>query len=435
MCTKAKWWLSLALLIPLFAQASPKIEHWTLTNGVRVYFVQANEIPMLQVRAVFDAGSARDPKDKAGLAQLFGAMLDEGAAGLTTDQIAARFEELGAQFGSGADRDMASVDLRTLSDPRALEPAVDLFSKILSQPTLPSDSLERERSRLLIGLAREAQSPAALAQRAFSRALYGDHPYGVDPAGVQEGLKRIARADLTAYHQRYFVGRNAWLAMIGNLSLSDAHRVAEKIMGGLPAGEPLPALATVKPLEKSVTKKISFPSTQSHVLVGQPGIARNDPDYFALYVGNYILGGSGLVSRLSNEIREKRGLSYSVYSYFAPLRVAGPFEIGLQTRNATRDQALTLLRSTLKRFIDEGPTPTELEAAKNNIVGGFPLRIDNNRKIADYLGLIGFYNMPLTYLDDFPARIQAVTVDQIRDAFTRRIYPDRMATVILGGER
>ena len=182
-------------------------------------------------------------------------------------------------------------------------------------------------------------------------------------------------------------------------------------------------------------KQIEFPASQSHVYLGQPGVRRGDPDYFPLYVGNYILGGGGLVSRLSEEVREKNGLSYSVYSYFLPLRQPGPLTMGLQTKNTQRDKALQLMRQVLVDFIDKGPTEKELVAAKKNITGGFPLRLDSNGKIAENLAVISFYGLPLTYLDEFIPRVESVTVEQIRDAFRRRIDPQRMVTVMVGGAR
>jgi zinc protease len=188
------------------------------------------------------------------------------------------------------------------------------------------------------------------------------------------------------------------------------------------------------PLGAAQTREIQFPSSQSHVIMGHPGITRTDPDYFPLYVGNYILGGSGLVSRLSVEVREKRGMSYSVFSDVIPLRVPGVFLMGLQTRNGQRVEAAGLARTTLENFRRDGPNEAELQAAKKNITGGFPLRLDSNRKITDQVATIAFYGLPLDYLDEFPLRVEAVTAQQIRDAFQRRIDPNRMATVIVGGK-
>jgi zinc protease len=182
-------------------------------------------------------------------------------------------------------------------------------------------------------------------------------------------------------------------------------------------------------------QRIAHPASQSHILIGTPGVARNDEDYFPLYVGNYILGGGGFVSRLMNEVREKRGLAYSVYSYFMPMQQSGAFQIGLQTKKGQADEALKLVRETLRTFVDKGVTQKELTAAKQNIIGGFPLRIDSNKKIIDYLSVIGFYDLPLTYLDDFTRRVKQVNVAQIRDAFARHINPQAMATVIVGAPR
>lgn len=430
------WMMALwcvAFVLP--AAASPKIQQWTLNNGARVYFVEAPELPMLQIRAVFDAGSSRDPVDKAGLGRQTGAMLGEGTGKLGADDIASQFENLGTEFGAGIDRDMATVSLRSLSDASLLEPALDLFSRILSAPSFPAQSFERIRAQALVALQKDMQSPEAIAEKAFYRALYGDHSYAHDPMGDESSLKAITREDLIAHHRRYYVGANAWLVIVGNASSQQAHKIAEQVIGQLPAGHAATPIPLVRSLGAPQKKQITFAATQTHVLLGQPGMRRGDPDYFPLYVGNHVLGGGGLVSRLSTEVREKQGLSYSVYSYFLPLRKEGPFIIGLQTKNTQRDQALKIARRTLSDFVAKGPTQAELSAAKKNITGGFPLRIDSNAKIAEYLAVIAFYDLPLTYLDDFIPRIEAVTVAQVRDAFRRRVHPDQMVTVTVGGGR
>ncbi len=417
------------------AEAGPKIQHWTLSNGARVYFVESRELPMLQVRVVFDAGSSRDPAEKAGVANLTAAMLDEGADKLGADDIASRFEGVGAEFGAGADRDMASVNLRSLSDSALLDPALDLFARILAAPAFPAESLERQRAQAQVSLQKDAQSPGAIAEKAFYRELYGQHPYASDPLGDETSLKAIAREDLLSFHRRHYAGANAWVVIVGDASKRQARNIAERVIGKLPAGKTASPLSPVRTLYSGWQKQINFPATQTHINMGHPGVRRGDPDYFPLYVGNYILGGGGLVSRLSVEVREKHGLSYSVYSYFLPLRMPGPLFIGLQTKNTQRDQALKLVRQVLSDFVAKGPTDQELEAAKKHITGSFPLRLDSNGKIAENLAVIGFYGLPLTYLDDFIPRIEAVTVEQIRNAFRRRVHPDQMVTVTVGGAR
>jgi zinc protease len=423
------------LFISGVASAAPKIQQWTLDNGARVYFVETHELPMLQIRAVFDAGSSRDPANRAGLARLTSAMLDEGTGDLTADDIASRFESLGAEFGAGVDRDMATVDLRSLSDSALLDPALDLFSKILAGPSFPAANLERNREQALVALQKDMQSPGAIADKAFYRELYGDHPYAHDPQGDESSLKAITREDLQTQYRSYYVGANAWLVIVGDASKRQARKIAERVVGQLPAGQAAVPIPLVRTLSAPREKQVAFPATQTHIILGQPGMQRGDPDYFPLYVGNYILGGGGLVSRLSTEVREKRGLSYSVYSYFLPLRKAGPLIIGLQTKNAQRDQALKLVRQVISDFVAKGPTEEELGAAKKHITGGFPLRLDSNGKIAENLAVIAFYGLPLTYLDDFISRVDAVTVEQIRNAFQQRVHPDQMVTVVVGGGR
>jgi zinc protease len=224
----------------------------------------------------------------------------------------------------------------------------------------------------------------------------------------------------------------ATLVLVGDISRKQAEAVAARLADTLPAGEKAPPLPAVAMLKQASTQFIDYPSTQSNVLMGQPGVRRGDPDYFALYVGNHVLGGSGLVSRISEEIREKRGLSYSAYSYFVPMKQDGPYTLGFQTRNEKREEALAVLRTTVRKFVEEGPTEKELQASKNNIIGGFPLAVASNSKITEYLAMIGFYDLPLDYLSTFTDRIRAVTAEQVRDAFHRRVKVDDMVTVIVG---
>lgn len=413
------------------ALANPDIQHWQTANGAQVYFVPAPELPMVDIRMVFDAGSARDGK-QPGIAMLTSGMLEEGAAGLDADTIARRFEDIGAQFSAGAYRDMATVGLRSLTKAAILKPALKTFTQVLSKPDFPQKALQRVRKQLLTGLQQQEQDPGAIASKAFFRALYGNHPYASPSKGTIASVKGMQRKALIDFYRRYYVARNAVIAIVGALDIEAAKRMAEEVTAGLAAGSHAAALPPPAPLEKAKAEHIEYPSTQTHLLMGQPGVARGDADYFPLYVGNHILGGSGFGSRITEEVREKRGLSYSAYSYFSPMRAAGPFVLGLQTRNDSADKARKVLRETLEKFRNEGPTAKELEAAKKNITGGFPLKVDSNSDILGYIAMIGFYGLPLDYLDNFNATIEAVTQQQIRDAFQRRVDPARMVTVTVG---
>jgi zinc protease len=420
------------LTISATANAAPDIQHWQTRNGVRVYFVPAAELPIVDVRVVFAAGSARDD-GKPGLAQLSNGLLSEGADGLDADAIAQGFEGLGAQFGSGIDRDMGWLSLRSLSDAKLATPALDLLAKLLRHPDFPPQAFERERQRMLIALQEQEEKPEQIAENAFYKALYGDHPYATPPEGTKDSLTALTRADVQGFYKQYYVAHNALIAIVGALDRKSAEQLAETVAGSLPEGAAAAPLPAVKDLAAPQDIRKQHPSTQTSVYVGQPGLARGDADYFALYVANHVLGGSGLVSRLSDEIREKRGLSYSVYSYFFPMAQKGPFLMGLQTRNDQAEEAQRLMRETLSKYLAEGPSDKELAAAKSNITGGFPLRIDSNSKILEYLSVIGYYNLPLDYLDTFSKNIEAVSREQAHTAFQQRIQPDKLLSVSVGG--
>lgn len=418
----------------LNAPASVDIQRWTAENGARVYFVETHQIPMVQFAVAFDAAGSRDPADKHGLASLANTLMDDGAGGMGEEEIAEGLASVGARYSSQSERDMAILELKVLSDPELMAPAVEVFSKIISRPDFPAEALERERRRTLVGIEQSRQSPRDVAQRSFYAHLFPSHPYGHMPEGTGESVARITREDLEAFHERYYTGANAVVAIVGDLDRDRAEKIAAEIVGPLPAGQPAPELPPVGPRDAGVEVNEPFPSQQSHLYLGQPGIARGDPDYFPLYVGNHILGGSGLISRLSEQIREQRGLAYSVYSYFIPMQRQGPYMLGLQTRNEQAGQARGVALETVREFIERGPTDAELQAAKNNITGGFPLRIDSNEKIANNVLSIAFYDLPIDYLDTFPDKVQAVTVDEIRDAFERRVDPESWVQVRVGPE-
>jgi len=428
-----KWLLIISFLISFPVFATPEIEHWQTSNESKVYFVNAPELPMIDIKVVFNAGAARDG-DLPGIAKMTNAMLDEGTAGMDADQIATAFANVGANYSASSERDMAVLSLRSLTEQQALTQALNTFTEVLSSPSFPNQSFQRIQQQLLTGLQAEKQSPSALAARAFYESLYGDHPYSEMPSGETTSIAKLTLADLKEFYQRYYVSKNAVVVIVGAVDKNKAAAIAEQVTTGLAKGEQASALPEVDDLSEAKQIQISHPSTQTSILMGQPGMSRNDPDYFPLYVGNHILGGGGLVSLLNDEIREKRGLTYGVYSYFRPMQQKGPYQFGLQTRNDQTEQALTVLKQTVKKFIENGPTEKELIAAKQNITGGFALRVDSNSKIADYLSMIAFYDLPLDYLAKFNDKVTAVSVADIKEAFKRRVDVDKMLTVLVGGE-
>lgn len=422
-----------ALLLGLSpAQAAVDIQTWQTGNGARIYFVAAPELPMVDVHVVFDAGSGRDG-DKPGIAHLTNGLLAEGAGDLDANAIAERFDNVGARFGNSSLRDMASVTLRTLTDPPLLKQSVDTLATILAAPTFPAEALERERGRTLVALRAEQESPDDIASNAFYKALYGSHPYAAPVLGYAETVSAFTREHVQEHHRRYYVAGNAVVAIVGALDRPAAEKLAEQVVGKLPAGQAAPPLPPVPALAAASQLRIEHPSTQSHILIGQPAIARDDARYFPLYVGNHALGGSGLVSLISDEVREKRGLAYSSYSYFLPMRAPGPFIMGLQTRNDQIDEATLVINNVLNEFMTRGIDAKTLEAAQKNLSGGFALRLASNGKIVGQLAAIGFYKLPLDYFSTYIASIDQVTAAQVNEAFRSLIQADKLVTVVVGG--
>jgi zinc protease len=423
----------LLLLCAQAAQAILPIEHWRSANGAKVYFVANRGLPMLDVSVEFPAGAAFDVAGKTGVAGLTNSLMRLGAGGLGEEQIEQRLADIGAILGNRFDSDRSGLTLRTLSDPRWRSEALQLMARILATPEFPQPVLERERTRIAASLKEAERLPATIAGREFQRAVFGSHPYG-RRAYEFETLDRIAREDLVAFHRAHFVADRAVVAIMGDVTRAEAEAIAEQLTRGLPRGPGPAALPDPAPLAAAIERNIAHPATQSHILVGAPGIKRGDPDFFAIFVGNHILGGGGFVSRINEEVRQKRGLAYSAYSSFSPTLVAGAFTIGLQTQRDQAQEALAVVRRTLADFVAHGPTEAELKAAKQNIAGGFPMRIDSNRKIHDYLGMIGFYDLPLDYLERFVPSVERLTVSEIRTAFARRVDPARLVTVVVGAE-
>ena len=422
------------------AQAAIPIQHWTHSSGARVYLVPSPSIPMLDVQINVDGGSRRDPAPQAGLASATAGMLltgvaaQPGQAALDENQLGEAWADLGARLGASASGDRFSVSLRTLTEPDLLRGAVALAARQLAAPAWPERIWQRDRERTIAALIEAENRPATHAARAFDAAVYGDHPYGFDTTPAT--LNAISVADMRSFYRRHMAACRAQVSLVGAIDRAQADRIVDQLMTAIqPNGcEALPEVAEVRPLTAAVERRIPFNAAQAQVQIGQPGFVRSDPDFFPLIVGNHILGGGGFTSRLTNEVREKRGLSYSVYSGFSPGLHAGAFQIGLTTRPDQADQAIGVAREVLQRFVREGPTEAELQAAKDNLVNGFALRIDSNRKLLDNVANIAWNHLPLDYLDHWTEQVQRVSLADIRRAFTRVLQPDRMVTVVVGGK-
>ncbi|MDR6538413.1 pitrilysin family protein [Variovorax soli] len=435
--------LCLALaLAAAAAQAAVPIEHWTLPSGARIYLAATDALPIVDVQIDFDAGSRRDPPAQAGLAGVTAGMVEKGIRANGSDPamdqnaLGEAWADLGADFDASAGADRMSFSLRTLSEPSLLQKAVQLAAREIGEPAFPEDVWGRERERLNASIREANTKPATLAARTFSKDVFGDHPYGNDTTEAT-----LARIDTAAMRQRYeqlILPCRAKLSIVGAVTRAQAETIATTLLSRLPtpAGgcAALPPVPEVAPLAAAKDERLPFDSAQAHVWIGQPGYARRDPDHFALTLGNYILGGGGFVSRLTEQVREKRGLAYSVYSSFSPGLHAGSFRVGFQTRPDQAAEAVKVAREVIARFVAEGPTEAELKAAKDNLIGGFPLLLDSNRKLLGNVANIAWNDLPLDYLETWTARMNAVTVADVKAAFARKLHPDRMVTVVVGGK-
>ncbi len=439
------------------ALAALPIQKFQLANGAVVHLVESPAIAMLDVQIDFDGGSRRDPPNKVGLAGMTAALLEKGVQtkngqrdatsvgadepALDENALGEAWADLGAQFGASAGSDRFSFALRTLTEPDLLAKAVALAARQIAEPAFPDDVWQRDKQKVIAGIKESDTRPATLARRAYSQAVYGGHPYGHEL--TEAGVANIATADMRAFYQATVVACRARVNLVGAVNRAQAEQIATAMLARLPQASPqapcssvpaLPPVAEVQPLAEAVQKTIAFDAAQAQVLMGQPGYKRSDPAFFPLLVGNYILGGGGFVSRLMTEVREKRGLTYGVYSNFAPGLHAGAFTVSLQTRPDQAKQALEVARQVVKDFVATGPLEAEVKAAKDNLTGGFALLIDSNRKLLGNISNIAWYDLPTNYLDTWTAQIDKVTAQDVKAAMAAKLQPEKMVTVILGAK-
>ncbi len=430
---------AMALFASMTAHAALPIQHWTQPSGAQVYFVASPTVPIVDVQIDFDAGSRRDPAGQAGLASVTARMAGKGVKAHGTEPaldengLDDAWADLGAQFGGSAGQDRTSFGLRSLADPALLDRAARLAARQIGEPAFPDAVWQRERQRLTAALREAETRPGTPAARAYAQAVFGSHPYGQQT--TEATLSAISVADLQRLQAQLWRPCAAKVSIVGALDRARADALATTLLSRLPAGAcaALPPVAEVAPLAAPQDIRIPFASAQAHVYLGQPGVRRADPDYFPLIVGNYILGGGGFVSRLTEQVREKRGLTYGVSSGFDPGLHAGAFTIALQTRPDQAAQAVAVSKEVLERFVADGPTAAELKAAQDNLIGGFPLRLDSNAKLLGNVANIAWNGLPLDYLDTWTDQVRKVTAADIRAAFQRHLLPDRMVTVVVGG--
>ena len=345
------------LVVSSASHAILPIQHWQTKSGARVLFVENHDLPMLDLSVEFPAGGAYDVKEKSGLARMTNRVLQLGTQDMNEDDIARKLADVGAVMSGRFDTDRGGLAMRTLSSATEREQALAIFGAVLQRPVFPGAVLEREKVRVADAIKESNTKPETIASVNFFRMVFPNHPYGQRLSGEVETVMGLARPDLVDFYRTHYVARHAVVALMGDVTREEAGRIAEALTAGLPPGEvqepPLPA---VSDLAQARSRWVAHPAAQSHILIGAPAIRRTDPDYFPLLVGNYILGGGGFVSRLMDEVRQKRGLAYSAYSSFSALQRKGPFVIGMQTRRDQTEEALKVGEQTLHDFLERGPT-------------------------------------------------------------------------------
>lgn len=411
-------------------------EQWRTDAGVKVIFIQSVGLPMVDISVDFFAGSAFDPQGKQGLARLTMQLLDKGTSHHDESAIAEQLAATGSQMGGNFDLDRSGVSLRSLSYDEPLTASISLLSKILADPIFPAEVLDREKEASIISLRERNTRPGSIAAKLMSESLFGEHPYRSTGLGTEQTIGSLTRDDLVAFHQRFYRASNAVVTIVGDLSVDQARGIAKSITDGLPRGvkereQLLEIIATTK-AEEFI---IPHDSAQAHIRIGMVGFKRGDPDHLPLVLANQILGGGGMTSILYDELRERRGMTYGVGSYFSPLKDPGAFIVAFQTRKDQAWEALEVTLNILKEFIKNGPDAEQVERAKKYFVGAFALNVDSNGELLDYYSTINFYDLPLNYIDSFSSRVEAVTIDQIREAISRRMSMDKTVRVIVGPEK
>ena len=418
---------SVALFSPV-AQAM-KIQTVKSPGGIEGWLVEEHAVPMIALKFAFAGGNSQDPVGKEGLANFVSGMLDEGAGSLNSQDFQMRMEELAMRmnFEDGRDAMMGNLETLTVNRDKSLE----LLSLALTQPRFEPDAIERVRDQLQAGLVYAARDPNKVAGAAWYATAFAGHPYARPANGTMESVKAITQADLQSYVKRNFARSNLKVVAVGDITPTDYGKLLDTVFGGLPAKADLVDVPQTK-LAVGSQKVIDMNVPQSVAVFGLPAMARKDPDFMPAFVLNQILGGGGFASRLMEEVREKRGLAYSVYSYIQPYDKASIFAGGVATKNESIAQSLDVIRSELKRMAEQGPTVAELNNAKSYLTGSYALRFDSNSKIASQLLGLLQEDYGIDYVDKRNALIDAVTLDDLKRVAAKLLQTDGLIVTIVG---
>ena len=424
--------LMLTLSATSFATAAQamKIQELTTAGGIKAWLVEEHSVPLMAMRFAFKGGSAQDPVGKEGIAHFLTGMMDEGAGDLDAQAFQGRMEELAMRLSFEDGKDQLYGSFETLTENRI--EAVKLLKLALNKPRFDADAHDRVRAQLLSGLQAAARNPDSVAGERFMQNAFPNHPYGRPSTGTTVSLKTIAPADLEAYRKNVFAKDSLRLVVVGDITAADASALIDDVFGALTAKGTLTAVAPTVPAPATKLQIIEMPVPQSVARFGLGAMNRKDKDFMTAFVLNHIIGGGGFSARLMEEVREKRGLAYSVYSYLQPFDAASLFVGGVATKNEQMGQSLDIIRNELKRMADDGPTAKELEGAKSNLTGSFALRFDTNAKIATQLLYFLVEDLGVGYVDRRNAEVDAISLDDVKRVAKNLLISDNLFVTIVG---
>ena len=419
----------LLLLSTSAAQAAPLASRTTLDNGVTLLVAERPNIPMVVINILLKSGAAADPTGKEGVANLTAELLTRGTKQHSAQALAEELDFLGTSLGVDADLETTSVTLTTLT--KNLSASLALLAEVLTSPTFPVAELEKKRIEIAGGLQSREEDPGWVAQRAFLEKLYPQHPYGRLVEGQTATLAALKREDVVAFHQTHYRPNNAIIAVAGDITQDKFEKLLHTHLAEWQRGE-IPDITWPEEKQPAATRiALDKKVAQANVILGHVGVTRANPDYYAVQVMNYILGGGGFGSRLMDKIREELALVYHVGSSFSARKHAGPFTVVLQTKNASTAQAIEESLKVINRFVEEGPTDKEITEAKAYLINSFPLRLVSNRDVAALLPVLEFHNLGLDYPDRYPTIIGQITREQVHTAAKTYLHADHLLQVIV----
>ncbi len=423
-----------AFLFTIVAIALPAhaidIKRVVSPGGIEAWLVEDHKVPVLALEWAFEGAGGTDPKGKEGLANLTSTMLDEGAGAYDSQAFQARLQDKAIALGFDAGRDGFSGSMRTLTEHR--DEALELTRLSLTDPHFAPESLDRMRASITASLRRDLADPNYVARRQFYATAFPNHPYGDEIRGTLDSLPTITPDDLRRFVKGQFGRDRLVVAATGDISPEDLGKALDKVFGGLPEKTDVPPIPDVTMSGLGQTILLPRPTAQTVMLMGQPGVKRDDPDWYAATVMNYVLGGGGFGSRLMEEVREKRGLSYGVYSYLIPMDHAALVMASGSTVNAKAGQALDIMRQEWARMAKDGLTDQEMADAKTYLTGSFPLQLGSTQAIARILLQVKRDNLGIDYLNQRDRYINAVTQADIKRVAQRLLDPAKLLTVLVG---